>query len=103
MSIPVWGSRGSGGTPPRQPLPGTREAWPQRVGWLYRLNRGISASRGPPAYPPTPHVDTPLGPAIEGTARTSDEALPAPVPGRVRTMSSPEWFARSRVKSGRRK
>ena len=25
--------RGSGATP-RQPLPGTREAWPQRVGWL---------------------------------------------------------------------
>ena len=23
-----------GGTAPRQPLPGTREAWPQRVGWL---------------------------------------------------------------------
>ena len=27
-----WGVRG--GTAPRQPLPGTREAWPQRVGWL---------------------------------------------------------------------
>ena len=23
-----------GGTAPRQPLPGTREAWPQRVSWL---------------------------------------------------------------------
>ena len=23
-----------GGTAPRKPLPGTREAWPQRVGWL---------------------------------------------------------------------
>ena len=25
---------GRGGGVPRQPLPGTREAWPQRVGWL---------------------------------------------------------------------
>ena len=24
---------------PRQPLPGTREAWPQRVGWLTHLKR----------------------------------------------------------------
>ncbi len=38
-----WTSAGSadlsgvrGGTAPRQPLPGTREAWPQRVGWLSR-------------------------------------------------------------------
>ena len=27
------GSKGGGATP-CQPLPGTREAWPQRVGWL---------------------------------------------------------------------
>ena len=27
------GSKGGGATP-RQPLPGTREVWPQRVGWL---------------------------------------------------------------------
>ena len=27
------GSKGGGATP-RQPQPGTREAWPQRVGWL---------------------------------------------------------------------
>ena len=27
------GSKGCGATP-CQPLPGTREAWPQRVGWL---------------------------------------------------------------------
>ena len=27
-----------GGTAPRQPLPGTREAWPQRVGWLMTAN-----------------------------------------------------------------
>ena len=26
-----------GGTAPRQPLPGTREAWPQRVSWLTHL------------------------------------------------------------------
>ena len=25
-------------TTPRQPLPGTREAWPQRVGWLMTAN-----------------------------------------------------------------
>ena len=27
-----------GGSAPRQPLPGTREAWPQRVGWLLTAN-----------------------------------------------------------------
>ena len=33
------GSRGvEGGTAPRQPLPGTREAWPQRVGWLKHVS-----------------------------------------------------------------
>ena len=31
-AVAVGGVRG--GTAPRQPLPGTREAWPQRVGWL---------------------------------------------------------------------
>ena len=30
-----WGVEG--GTAPRQPLPGTREAWPQRVSWLSHL------------------------------------------------------------------
>ena len=33
-AVAVGGVRG--GTAPRQPLPGTREAWPQRVGWLSR-------------------------------------------------------------------
>ena len=28
------GIEGRGGATPRQPLPGTREAWPQRVSWL---------------------------------------------------------------------
>ena len=33
-AVAVGGVRG--GRAPRQPLPGTREAWPQRVGWLSR-------------------------------------------------------------------
>ena len=33
--LPLGGSEGA--TAPRQPLPGTREAWPQRVGWLWHL------------------------------------------------------------------
>ena len=35
-AVAVGGVRG--GTAPRQPLPGTREAWPQRVGWLMTGN-----------------------------------------------------------------
>ena len=36
-----------GGTAPRQPLPGTREAWPQRVSWLSRLSgRNHPPTRG---------------------------------------------------------
>ena len=35
QDVPLpWGGGVRGGTAPRQPLPGTREAWPQRVGWL---------------------------------------------------------------------
>ena len=44
--------RGSKGGVPRQPLPGTREAWPQRVGWLSHLrvaqaSPGVKAGRSP--------------------------------------------------------
>ena len=35
VPLPLGGSEGA--QPPRQPLPGTREAWPQRVGWLWHL------------------------------------------------------------------
>ena len=41
-AVGVTGVRG--GTAPRQPLPGTREAWPQRVGWLTHLK----GARQPP-------------------------------------------------------
>ena len=89
-----WGSRGN--APPPAPA-GTREAWPQGVGWLHASIGGFRPVAGRQRLLfNCPHVDTPAGSAIEGTARTSYEALPAPVPGRVRTMSSPEWFARSR-------
>ena len=32
VPLPLGGSEGA--QPPARPLPGTREAWPQRVGWL---------------------------------------------------------------------
>ena len=35
VPLPLGGVRG--GTAPCQPLPGTREAWPQRVSWLIHL------------------------------------------------------------------
>ena len=43
--VGIWSRRtvsggSKGGTAPRQPLPGTREAWPQRVGWLMTGNGG---------------------------------------------------------------
>ena len=59
--------RGSGATP-RQPLPGTREAWPQRVGWLPRLSGPEPACGRPPSRlsghrpeqrPPGRHEPTP--------------------------------------------
>ncbi len=34
---------------PRQPLPGTREAWPQRVGWLDHLRVAQASADGPPS------------------------------------------------------
>ena len=51
-AVAVGGGRG--GTAPRQPLPGTREAWPQRVGWL----PGLSSGRQPrPAQPRTHRLE----------------------------------------------
>ncbi len=50
-----WGGRG--GTAPRQPLPGTHEAWPQRVGWLSHRN-----------WPPAVASITPGIPGREGGA-----------------------------------
>ena len=45
-----------GGTAPRQPLPGTREAWPRRVGWLSHLSVAqaspADASEAPLRAPP---------------------------------------------------
>ena len=89
---------------PRQPLPGDPPSVAPRGRLAPRLNRGIPASRGPPALAvQLPARRYPAGPAIEGTARTSDDALPAPVPGRVRTMSPPEMVRPFTVKPGRRK
>ena len=46
------------GLAPRQPLPGTREAWPQRVGWLSHLRVAqaspADASETPLRAPPEP-------------------------------------------------
>ena len=62
---PEGGGRGGGrGTPPppRQPLPGTREAWPQGVGWLHASIGGFRPVAGRQRLPfNCPHVDTPLG------------------------------------------
>ena len=50
--------RGSGATP-RQPLPGTREAWPQGVGWLKHLSpHRRCGTRTRPSAPCDPDVTT---------------------------------------------
>ena len=56
------GLRGvEGGTAPRQPLPGTREAWPQGVGWLpsAKPNSAADAGNPGPSKSPYPYIDEP--------------------------------------------
>ena len=73
------GYRVRGGTAPRQPLPGTREAWPQRVSWLSRL----SCDRQPrPPQPRTLRLNAPHRPlgrthAPRAPARPSGTPRPA--------------------------
>ena len=56
-AVAVGGVRG--GTAPRQPLPGTREAWPQRVGWLPGIS-GVRQAR--PPHPRTLRLNAPHRP-----------------------------------------
>ena len=59
------GSKG-GGAIPRQPLPGTREAWPQRVGWLSPRK----AHRAPRADALEAAPGAPLEAAVGGCQRS---------------------------------
>ena len=56
---------------PRQPLPGTREAWPQRVGWLPTSNGREPALRTPPKTP----LRAPPGTAGTGPSRSTSPGL----------------------------
>ena len=85
MSIPAGGRGGAGERPPPAPAGDPRSVAP-RGRLAPRLNRGIPASRvAASACCNCPNVDTRLGQQLKATARTSYEAVRAPVPGRVRT------------------
>ena len=57
VPLPLGGSEGA--QPPASPCPGTREAWPQRVGWLSRRSGGRQAR---PPQPRTLRLNAPHRP-----------------------------------------
>ena len=82
VSIPAGGRGGAGERPPASPCRDPRSVAPKGRLALPPQSGDSGQSRA--------------ASACRSIARTSYDALPAPVPGRVRKMSSPEWFARSR-------
>ena len=80
---------GQRGGAPRQPLPGTREAWPQGVGWLSHLR----VAQASPADAPATPVRAPPGttPAEPSRASSSASRSSASRTGRATGDPSTPW------------